>query len=94
LTGELDLASAPDLEYRLARLRARKQPVTLNLSKLEFIDSTGLHLLIGEIGDARANDWKLRLERDLSPQVMRLFKLVYVEHLVFDGETDLSRDAR
>lgn len=94
LTGELDLASAQVLEERLARLRALKQPVTLNLSKLGFIDSTGLHLLIREIGEARANHWTLQLEPNLSPQVMRVFKLVHIEDLVLGGEAELSGEAR
>src|SRR5947209_16081238 len=49
LTGELDLASAPKLRARLAPLRARNSPVRLDLSKLEFIDSVGIHLLIRTI---------------------------------------------
>jgi anti-sigma B factor antagonist len=90
LTGELDLGSAPALDERLASLRARKRRVSLDLSGLEFIDSTGLHLLIRELGEARAKHWDLRIEPDVSPQVMRLLKLVHIEHLVFDGEVETS----
>ena len=88
LSGELDLASTAVLEDRLTRLRARKKPVRLDLSRLDFIHSTGLHLLIRELGEARAKRWELQIERDLSPQVMRLFKLVHIDHLVFDGAAD------
>ncbi|HEY2436010.1 MAG TPA: STAS domain-containing protein, partial [Solirubrobacteraceae bacterium] len=38
LAGELDRASAPQLEGRLASLRAIKSPVRLDLSHLDFID--------------------------------------------------------
>jgi anti-anti-sigma factor len=89
LSGQLDLVSTPMLEDRLARLRVLKNPVSLDLSRLDFIDSTGLHLLIREFGEARAKRWELQIERDLSPQVMRLFKLVHLEHLVFDGAADV-----
>jgi anti-anti-sigma factor len=82
LTGDLDLGSAAVLEQRLASLRALKNPVWLDLSNLDFIDSTGLHLLIRELGEARLKHWKLRIEPDVSEQVMRLFKLVHVEHFV------------
>jgi anti-anti-sigma factor len=79
LTGELDLRSAPVLEDRLDRLRALKSPVTLDLSELDFIDSTGIHLLIRTFGVARLKHWQLQIERDVSPQVMRVFKLARLE---------------
>ena len=86
LVGELDLGSAPMLEDRIARLRAKNSPARLDLSKLEFIDSTGLHLLIRSIGEARASDWELEIEPELSPPVMRLFKLARLDRLIFNGE--------
>ena len=82
LTGELDMGSAPMLEDRLARLRATRSPVRLNLSQLEFIDSTGIHLLVRTIGDAKIKAWELKIERDVSPQVMRLFRLVRLDRFV------------
>ncbi len=82
LSGELDLASAPLLEDRLARLRAGRKPVALDLSQLQFIDSTGLHLLIRELGEARAKGWELVIEPHVSPPVLRLFKIVRLDHLV------------
>ncbi len=42
LTGELDLASIPLLEDRLSRLAGAQVAVCLDISRLEFIDSTGL----------------------------------------------------
>jgi anti-anti-sigma factor len=82
LTGELDLATASVLEDRLAWLRARKSPVRLDLSHLDFIDSTGLHLLIRTVGDARIAHWQLRIEPDVAPQVMRLFRLVHLDRFL------------
>ena len=82
LTGELDRASAPDLEDRLAPLRASKSPVRLDLSKLDFMDSTGLHLLIRMVGDARIKGWSFQIEPDVSPQVRSLFRLAHLEHFV------------
>ena len=80
LAGELDRGSMPLLEDRLTRLRAKKRAVRLDLSKLEFIDSTGLRLLIRAVGDARTDGWQLQIEEALSPTVRRLFKLVHFEH--------------
>jgi anti-anti-sigma factor len=75
LHGELDRASTRVLEDRLTSLRAKKRSVRLDLSRLEFIDSTGLHLLIRAMGDARMDGWELRIEPDVSLTVSRLFKL-------------------
>ena len=85
LSGELDLASAPKLKGRLARLRAKKSPVRLDLSKLEYIDSTGVHLLIQTVGEARIKGWPFQIEPDVRPQVMRLFKLVHLEDFVMSA---------
>ena len=82
LTGELDLGSAQLLEDRLARLRVAKSPVRLDLSRLEFIDSTGLHLLVRTVGDAQIKGWDLEIEPDVAPEVMRLFKLVHLDRFV------------
>lgn len=79
LQGELDFASTPVLDDRLTLLRAKKRAVRLDLSRLEFIDSTGLHLLIRAVGDARSNGWKFEIEPDVSPTVERLFKLVHFD---------------
>ena len=75
LHGELDRASTRVLEDRLTSLRAKKRSVRLDLSKLEFIDSTGLQLLIRAMGDARMDGWELQIEPDVSVTVSRLFKL-------------------
>lgn len=77
LAGELDLASTRVLEDRLTRLRAKRRAVRLDLSKLEFIDSTGLHLLIRAFGDSRTDGWALQIEPEVSVTVGRLFKLVH-----------------
>lgn len=85
LSGELDLASCQMLDDRLARLRVMRSPVRLNLSRLEFIDSTGIHLLIRTVGEARVKGWRLEIERDIHPQVMRMFKLVHMDRFVSSG---------
>jgi anti-anti-sigma factor len=79
LFGELDRSSTPLLADRLASLRATRSPVTLDVSQLEFIDSTGIHLLIQTIGDARMKRWPFQIDRDVSPPVMRLLKLVHLD---------------
>lgn len=88
LTGDLDVLTAPELDQRLTALRAAKTPVLLDLSGVEFIDSTGLHLLIRTVGEARIKRWGLQIDPDVSPQVMRLLKLVHVDRFVIgDGNS-------
>ncbi len=85
LTGELDRFSTPLLEDRLASLRGTRSPVTLDLSRLQFIDSTGIHLLVQTIGDARMKGWSFQIDPDISPPVLRLLRLVRLEHFALDG---------
>jgi anti-anti-sigma factor len=87
LTGELDLHAAPMLEERLTRLRVAMSPVRLDLSALEFIDSTGLHLLIRTVGDARIKHWRLVIDPELTPQVLGLFKLVRLDQFILSGDS-------
>jgi anti-sigma B factor antagonist len=90
LIGELDLLMAPSLEDRLDELAAAKQPVRLDLSRLEFIDSTGLRVLVRALLNARQNGWQLEIARQLTPNVGRVLKLVQVEHL-FRGSNGAIR---
>ncbi len=80
--GELDLASVPVLDGHLERLASGGQrEITVDLSDLTFIDSSGLHSLM---------KWSRRLTEaaiDFSlipgrPAVQRVFALAGVEHLL------------
>jgi anti-sigma B factor antagonist len=75
LYGELDLASTPLLEQGLLDAEAARVPrLVIDLSGLEFIDSTGLHALIRAHERARESDQELLLVR--GPRaVQRLFEL-------------------
>ena len=79
LEGELDPVSTLALEDRLTRLRAKRCAVQLDLSKLQFIDSTGLRLLIRAFADARTDGWQLEIEPELSSTVRSLFVLVHFD---------------
>jgi anti-sigma B factor antagonist len=81
LTGELDLVSVSVLKDRLEQLRADKRPVRLELSKLQFMDSAGIHLLISTINHAREDGWQFEVDPDLSPQVEHLFELTDLERI-------------
>jgi len=62
LSGALDLAVADSVRSRLHELARAHATVILDLSDLQFIDSTGLQLLIINFNDATHNGWQLRID--------------------------------
>ena len=55
--GELDLGTAPELQGPLDEAVAAKEPLLLDLSRCEFIDSTGIALIVRtwqSLGDGEA----------------------------------------
>jgi anti-anti-sigma factor len=75
LCGELDLANAGTAESALgAALETNDTQVVVDMSELEFIDSTGIALLvtaIGHDGDAA----RVRFVPSASPAVTRVLEL-------------------
>jgi anti-sigma B factor antagonist len=56
VAGELDLASAPRLGMEVAEaLKTSSTRVTLDLRQVDFIDSTGLRMLLSLRNDAKRN---------------------------------------
>ncbi|MFZ0972424.1 MAG: STAS domain-containing protein [Solirubrobacteraceae bacterium] len=78
--GELDLTTVPLLEQRLNQALLAGDTL-LDLSRVSFIDSTGIALLVSVSATAREHAWHLEL-RDPSPQVERLIKLTGVTELL------------
>jgi anti-sigma B factor antagonist len=75
LQGELDLASAPDLERELkAAEGTNPSRVTIDLSGLGFMDSTGLQALLRARERAGSATYELTLRRG-PHQVQRVFEL-------------------
>ncbi|HEY5262409.1 MAG TPA: STAS domain-containing protein [Solirubrobacteraceae bacterium] len=63
ITGELDLSTAPVLSESIEHLRHNVKELTLDLSELMFMDSTGLRLLIELDQRAKRDEWKLAIVR-------------------------------
>jgi len=75
LTGELDLASAPALESMVARVCADgASEVVLDLSRLKFIDSSGLKAILSARSLCAARNCDFCLTPGQAP-VQRLFEL-------------------
>lgn len=78
LTGELDLASTPILQGAIASLSAAMngtRAITLDLSGLQFIDSTGLRAILATREFCQANGYEFSLVPG-PPHVQCLFEIV------------------
>jgi anti-anti-sigma factor len=78
LIGEVDLATAPDLERRLATAVASGDTVT-DLSGVDFMDSTGLRVLISAHEAAGAAGHRLALIVPPSGPVSKLLSITGVD---------------
>lgn len=86
LSGELDLASAPALEQLLDDAQETAvSRVVVDLSRLEFSDSAGLHVLLNAHRRLRGSGQELVLRR--GPRaVQRLFELTGTDSIFrFEG---------
>jgi anti-sigma B factor antagonist len=90
LVGELDILSAPVLEQRLRKLRDQGRAVRLDLSRLEFIDSTGVHVLIEAWQRAHDAGALLEVDRHLSSQVGRVLALVQMDRILFGEDSKVG----
>jgi anti-anti-sigma factor len=89
--GELDLASAPALEEELERVAANgANLVIVDLRSLDFIDSTGLGLLIKAHRRAEAAGRRFAIVRGQS-QVQKLLGVTGIEQrlTLVDSPEDL-----
>ena len=77
--GDLDRSSAGRLEdaVRAAEATDAKQ-ITIDLTELTFMDTSGLRLLLSASARSRADSDRLRLVRG-SPRVQRVFRLTDTE---------------
>lgn len=78
LTGELDISTASRLEDGMRRAEADKpELVVLDLQALDFMDSTGLRLLITADTRARQEGRRLAIVQgnEMVQRVMRLTRL-------------------
>jgi len=78
VSGELDLASSPALEHELEQgAAARAELVIVDLRALEFMDSTGLSVLVRAHQRATENGQRFGIVRG-PQQVQRLLSLTGV----------------
>ena len=82
VSGELDLRTSPELEERLERVwDTTAELVILDLRQIEFMDSTGLRVLLGAHQRAQETGRRFALVRG-ADQVERVLTLTGVRDLL------------
>ena len=79
-SGELDLSTAEELDTELKRAEASApETLVLDLRELQFMDSTGLRIVLA--ADARARERGAKLVVVRAPdEVDRVFRLTRMDH--------------
>ena len=75
LKGELDLSTVAKVQDELRRVEESQPPVVvLDLSRLTFLDSTGLGVLVGGLKRVRAHEGSLRLVCT-QERILKIFRI-------------------
>ena len=82
LAGDLDLSTVPALRARVEALRGDGSArIVLDLAELEFIDSTGLRLILALHGEAAQDGFTLALVPG-GDAVQRVFDITGTAHVL------------
>ncbi len=89
IRGELDLATAPELEAALTERLDAGQDVVVDLRELEFMDSTGLRVLVSAHARVEGTEQRFLIVRPLpGAPIERILAVAGVERVL-----DLIDDA-
>jgi anti-anti-sigma factor len=91
LLGDLDLTAAETFSTHLAELKATGRACRLDLSRVTFIDSSGIQALLLALTDARWSGWRLEVARAVSPSVARAAQIVGIAEVLWPTEPGSSR---
>jgi anti-anti-sigma factor len=77
--GEMDLSVVGELDSEMRRAEATDAAeIELDLGRLEFLDASGLRLLLELTSRSRRNGGRLRVKPASSPHVQRVLELTGV----------------
>jgi anti-sigma B factor antagonist len=85
LIGELDIAVADRVEERFRQLREDGRGVRLDLSRLEFIDSSGVRVIVLGLKQARQDGHQLEVDARISPTVARMIEIMGIGSQLWPG---------
>lgn len=81
LDGEIDIYTADDLKDELSVLsEGRAQDVLINMQNLDYIDSTGLGVLIGILKRLKQKDKDIYIE-NIKPNVRKIFTITGLDKM-------------
>lgn len=73
--GEVDVATAPRLrEQLIALVNQGSHRIVVDLTAVDFLDSTGLGVLVGALKRVRTHDGDLALVCD-EPRILKVFEI-------------------
>lgn len=79
--GEVDVYTAPGLRERLIELiDAGSRRVVVDLGRVDFLDSTGLGVLVGALKRLRATGGTLALVCDKEP-ILKIFRITALDQV-------------
>ncbi len=95
LRGEVDLKNSPDARKVILNNLKKKKDVMVDLSSVEYIDSSGVASLVEGLQYARSNDLRFCLVgvSDAAMNVLRLARLEQVFTIYASLEECLERDS-
>jgi anti-sigma B factor antagonist len=77
--GEIDVYTAPQLRERLIELvEGGKAHIVVDMEQVEFLDSTGLGVLVGGLKRVRAHDGSLALVC-AQERILKIFRITGLE---------------
>lgn len=83
LIGDLDVSVVKSLAARLEEIKTSGHPLRLDLSRLAFIDSSGVQALLGAVTDARLTGWQLDIAPEVGPAVARAAEIVGIAQVLW-----------
>jgi anti-anti-sigma factor len=83
LLGEFDQANSDGFLERLGELKRSGESVRVDLSELEFIDSSGVQAVLRSVRDAEGDGWRLEVDPRLSWQVKQVFDVLGLDTLLW-----------
>jgi anti-anti-sigma factor len=86
LVGELDHLASEELLRRLQEPRVAGQPIRLDLSRLEFIDSSGVRAILVSLRESRGDGGRLEIDPQVSWQVQRVFDVLGIRDVLWPQE--------
>jgi len=90
VAGEIDVYTAPQLREQLVELvDSGRYDLVIDMERVEFLDSTGLGVLVGGLKRVRAHDGSLRLVCT-QERILKIFRITGLTKVfpIYDSVAD------